>query len=209
MNLSVDPENVFSPYCAANNHQNRLMWYMEKLRAADTHALGFLPLSVMLDAIVKDRVLIELENGEPTGFLWWSRTNQRLKVWMIAIQLDNRRIYHARNLLLGLFALKQNQDCDSIQLRCADDLPANSFWKSVGFIFVNRVDGGLLRADVLKPIPGTDDYMIARALGKGILLKAKKKKNIHRQINVWRLTKHATGIWTRQSIAQPVDCFLS
>lgn len=207
MNKFVDAFNVFSPYSSSHNHQQNMVWYMEKLRIADGHALGFLPLSVMMDAIVKDRVLIEMEHAEPTGFLWWSRTNERLKVWMIAIQQDNRRIYHARNLLLALFSLTQNQEATSIQLRCADDLEANHFWKAVGFKFVNRVDGGLLRADVLRPIPGTDDYQIARALGKGILLKAKKRKNIHRQINVWRLTKWSSDIWPRISTVQQLDFF--
>lgn len=208
MNTIVNPADVFSPATADHHQQQRIVNYMEKLRVADGHALGFLPLSVMLDAIVKDRVLVEIENGEPTGFLFWGRNKDRMRVYMIAIQVDNRRIYHARNLMLALFALEQNKTAISVQLRCADDLEANWFWMSVGFTMVNRVDGGLLRPELIRPRPGSDDYEVARALGKGILLKQKKRKNIHRQINVYRLMRDQSNLWPRQNQIATVPCFL-
>jgi len=208
-NTAVDSWNVFSPATTDHNHQQRMVHYMEKLRVADGHALGFLPLSVMLEAIVKDRVLIEIENGEPTGFLFWGKRKTHLRVYMIAIQQDNRRIYHARNLMLATFALEQNKNCETISLRCAEDLEANWFWKSVGFQHINTADGGMLRPELIRPRPGTEDYMIARALGKGILLKEKRRKNIHRQINIYYLKRAESDLWPLQNQIETIPCYTS
>ncbi len=209
MYQSVDTHNVFSPATADHHNQKKIVNYMEKLRVADGHALGFLPLSVMLDAIVKDRVIVEIEFGEPTGFLFWGRNKKHLRVYMIAIQQDNRRIYHARNLMLGLFTLEQNQIAESISLRCATDLDANWFWNAVGFRKINTVEGGKLRPDLIRPRPGTDDYQVQRALGKGVLIKKIRKKSIYRMINVWHLQREQSELWAGHDKLITVDYYPS
>ena len=206
---AVVTTNVFSPNIADNSTQQTLAKYCEKLRKADGQALGFIPFSGFQAAMIRNRMIIEIENGEPCGFLIWSRTTNRLKILMIAIQPDARRIFHATNLISGMLTLKAADGAEFIQLRCADDLESNQFWKGCGFNLITQVDGGKLRSAVVKPKTGTIEEQIVRALGKKTLMKIKRKTCIYRRINVYRLWIERSPLWAGRQELIKVDSFTS
>ncbi len=192
---NVTAENVFSPINAGKHQQKILSDYCEKLRRADTHALGFVPFSAFTEAMMRNRMVIEMENEEPCGFLIFSIVGERIKILMIAIQPDCRRIFHATNLLSGMLTLLDTQGTTYIQLRCAEDLESNNFWQCCGFKLITQVDGGLLRSAVVRPRAGTKEEQILRALGKETLMKIKRKTCRYRRINVYRLNIERSINW--------------
>jgi len=206
---NVSTSNILSPITADNSKQQLLAHYCEKLRRLDTHALGFIPFSGFQQAMLRNRMVIEIENGEPAGFLIWGKKRERIKIFMIAIQHDARRIFHATNLMTGILTLKDSQGAEYIQLRCADDLESNQFWKSCGFSLITQVDGGKLRSSIVKPKTGTTEEQILRALGKKTLMKVKRKKCIYRRINVYRLWIEKSKLWTGHQNLEKVDSFAS
>lgn len=207
MKKQVVTANVFSPVRADNHHQELLAHYCEKLRREDGNALGFVPFVAFQQAMRRNRMIIEIENDEPCGFLIFTSVKERLKILMIAIQKDARRIFHATNLLSGMLSLEDTQNSQYIQLRCADDLESNSFWKSVGFSLITQVDGGKLRSAIVRPKSGTIEEQILRALGKKTLMRVKRKKCIYRRINVWRLWIEKSNLWSGHKIIQKVHSF--
>lgn len=206
---NVELTNVFSPILADNHIQEQLAHYCEKLRREDGQALGFIPFSGFQAAMIRNRMIIEIENDCPCGFLIWSKKSCRIKVLMIAIQKDARRIFHATNLLSGMLSLEDTEGATFIQLRCADDLESNQFWKGCGFNLITQVDGGKLRSCVIRPKSGTTEEQIVRALGKKTLMKIKRKKCIYRRINVYRLWIEKSPLWTGQQKVAKVHSFAS
>lgn len=205
----VVTSNVFSPVNASNHHQELLAHYCEKLRRADGNALGFVPFSAFGQAMRRNRMIIEIENDEPCGFLIFTSVRERLKILMIAIQKDARRIFHATNLLSGMLTLEDTKRSEYIQLRCADDLPSNSFWRAVGFSLITQVDGGKLRSAIVKPRSGTTEEQILKALGKKTLMRVKRKKCQYRRINVWRLWIEKSNFWSGRKGIVTVNSFAS
>ena len=201
--------NVFSPIRADLHTQELLAHYCEKLRKEDGHALGFIPFSGFQAAMLRNRMIIEIENDCPCGFLIWSRVLTRIKILMIAIQRDARRVFHATNLLSAMLSLRDTQGATYIQLRCADDLESNQFWKDCGFSLITQVDGGKLRSSIVRPKAGTIEEQIVRALGKKTLMKVKRKKCIYRRINVYRLRIERSPLWTGQAEIAKVHSFAS
>lgn len=206
---SVILTNVFSPILADNGMQELLAHYCEKLRRADGQALGFIPFSGFQAAMLRNRMIIEIENDTPCGFLIWSKSSCRIKILMIAIQNDARRVFHATNLISGMLTLQDTQGATYVQLRCADDLESNHFWKGCGFSLITQVDGGKLRSAVVRPKTGTTEEQIVRALGKKTLMKVKRKKCIYRRINVYRLWIERSTLWTGQQNITKVHSFAS
>lgn len=202
-------KNVFSPIKADNHMQELLAHYCEKLRREDGQALGFIPFSGFQAAMIRNRMIIEIENDTPCGFLIWSKTSCRIKILMIAIQKDARRIFHATNLISGMLQLQDTEGATYIQLRCADDLESNSFWHGCGFSLITQVDGGKLRSAVVRPKTGTVEEQIVRALGKKTLMKIKRKTCIYRRINVYRLWMEKSNLWTGRNRLQKVHSFAS
>ncbi len=206
---NVKLTNVFSPILADGHMQLQLAHYCEKLRREDSQALGFIPFSGFQAAMIRNRMIIEIENDCPCGFMIWSRASCRIKILIIAIQKDARRIFHATNLISGMLSLNDTQGATYIQLRCADDLESNQFWKCCGFNLITQVDGGKLRSAVVKPKSGTTEEQIIKALGKKTLMKIKRKKCIYRRINVYRLWIERSALWTGQQHIAKVHSFAS
>lgn len=193
--------NVYSPAILDKNQVKLTCDYMEKLRRNDSHALGFIPYSAFEENIRKNRVIIETEGNEPCGFLIWSKMKIRIKILMICIQNDARRIEHATNLLRGVLELKDAWDCLYFQLRCADDLESNKFWKDCGFTHITQVDGGRRKQVIDKPHGNTIDALVDSLIGDEALANFQKAKITYRKINVYRQ-------WLRKSKTfslQPIE----
>lgn len=114
---------------------NPLIALAEHLQRMEPHALGFLPMSAYHHAARRGTIQpIRLSRGRPVGFLLHGppRPGSFVRIYQIAVTPDHRREYHGTHKLRDLQNLAEKHGTDWITLRCADDLPALEFWRSVG-----------------------------------------------------------------------------
>jgi ribosomal protein S18 acetylase RimI-like enzyme len=105
---------------------------------ADAHraALGFLTRALFAEAITRNRLLVaETSDGVIAGFL---RFNHRLRgtetaLYDICVDRSLQRRGIGRALVSSLVSMCQEADRSAIVLRCPEELPANSFYKRLGF----------------------------------------------------------------------------
>lgn len=114
----------------------RAYQYWLHLARKHTDELGFLPAPAVARLINAGRLITELENNEPCGFLLHGPARQVLRVYQTCVQLDARRIHHALNLVADLRARALAGGSRAIVLHCAADLDANTFWRAAGFTMV-------------------------------------------------------------------------
>ena len=84
--------------------------YVDSLRKKEGKALGFIPKSVYESILLKKKVanrnrflysqiILTVDNGENTGFCYFTYAGQDLHIQQIAIQNDARRLHRALMLL--------------------------------------------------------------------------------------------------------------
>lgn len=123
------------------------MKYLTSLVRTESECVGFIPNTryeqIITDPRPSQGLILPFENGDPVGFLYSSYFKGSLKIQQLCIQEDARRFYRATKLLDYLL---DEYHIHYISLRCADDLEANKFWKSLGFSQVDCVSGGQVRS---------------------------------------------------------------
>ena len=119
--------------------------YVSDLMRKNYEAVGFIPKPRVEAYLQKNQVLFQTENDDPCGYLIFGNGWPTLKVYQCCIQYDARRLEHATNLVKRLITEAYDRWCTSISLWCADDLEANSFWGSSGFVFQGQREGGRAR----------------------------------------------------------------
>jgi ribosomal protein S18 acetylase RimI-like enzyme len=124
---------------------SHLLPFVRDLMAKNYEAVGFLPATRLEEYLARGQVLIQRENDEPCGYLAFGNGWPTLKVYQCCIQYDARRLAHATQLVSRLISIAEARGCSSISLWCADDLDANSFWRSAGFTFSGQRSGGARR----------------------------------------------------------------
>lgn len=131
--------------------------YVEHLARSNYAAIGFIPRPRLEEYAARGQILMAEENDEAAGFLVFGAGWPALKVYQACIQYDARRREHGADLVARLVAEAQRRGCHVISLWCADDLPANEFWRAVGFKQVAQRQGGLHRGRVhnrwILPVP--------------------------------------------------------
>jgi len=113
--------------------------YIDHLRAKNSEAVGFIP-RVRYEMEVDGRrgggILICEDNTELVGFIYVTHNNYGVThIQQIAIQEDARRMERGRVLIE---AARRKTDW-LLSCRCAEDLEATEFWKSLGFAFQDFV----------------------------------------------------------------------
>lgn len=119
--------------------------YIDDLAHKNSEALSFIPLPKIEKYMAVGQVLIETENDEPCGYAIFGNGFPVLKVYQACIQYDARRLQHGMWIVKRLICEAQKRHCSAISLFCADDLDANRFWQSVGFMFAGQREGGKRR----------------------------------------------------------------
>ncbi len=102
--------------------------YIVELAKRETDTIGFIPRAGYVQCIQDRRVLLVEENGQEAGFCYWTQ-GELAHVIQIAVQDDARRL----RLGQALIAEVDRQACAGISLRCWGTLPANDFWRALGF----------------------------------------------------------------------------
>ena len=116
--------------------------YIDWLRAKESEAVGFIPKVRYEMEITGDRggdILLAKENNDLVGFVYVTYGPPlSAKIQQIVIQEDARRMERATALLDEIAKRARNRGCAEIGCRCAEDLEANIFWKSLGFTKVSE-----------------------------------------------------------------------
>jgi N-acetylglutamate synthase-like GNAT family acetyltransferase len=117
--------------------------YIESLRRSVSEDIGFIPLQryeMEIDGRRNGRVLVVTDNGDLTGFCYATFGGQSAKVQQVAIQEDARRMERATLLVDAVYNEGLQRGLQQVSCRCAEDIPANEFWRSLGFGCVGQVD---------------------------------------------------------------------
>ena len=128
-----------APLLAAPNDD---AWYILTLMRHESRKLGFIPIQAILQRInTYDAVIWQHDHhNRRIGYLIHSRPEQAkpLRVHLTVIDIDHRRRYWATQAVAKLIKKAYEADCSEIRLRCAHDLEANFFWRSLGFLEISR-----------------------------------------------------------------------
>lgn len=105
--------------------------YVSDLANRHTRELGFLPNTAYAPAFADGRLHLVEENGQPCGFVFHGRKASRIRVWQTCVEPSCQLKDHGREAWLQVMKRTLDQDCERITWVCADDLPANEFWRRV------------------------------------------------------------------------------
>jgi hypothetical protein len=119
-----------------------MLQYILSLARKHTDALGFIPRATVERYVEAGQALLARENEEPCGFLIFGNGWPRLKIYQACIQYDAQRRQRGLQLVGQVIALASERGCDAVSLWCADDLPANDFWRAAGFQLLRSKPGG-------------------------------------------------------------------
>ena len=122
-----------------------ILKYIDDLAHKNSEALSFIPMSKLEQYAEAGQILVQYENDDPCGFLIYGLGWPTMKVYQECIQYDARRRKNGLELISKLIAAAESRKCSRIVLWCADDLPANEFWRAAGFCFAGQRDGGSRR----------------------------------------------------------------
>src|ERR1035441_1298895 len=113
-----------------------ILKYVVGLQRKNSGALGFLPTVVFEQHA--DRIFLGLLNGEPVGYILTNGGWQGvLRCVQVAIQYDVRRRLYGAMLVRAAEDYGLARGCVSVRLRCGAELPANDFWQSLGYLFID------------------------------------------------------------------------
>lgn len=119
------------------------------LMRQNTNALGFIPRPALITQFVKrDRYILQLNrSGAPIGYLLHGpkHPDGHMNISQACIELDKRNRGFGSAVVQNLLRRAGRARATYINLRCACDLDASSFWIQAGFIPIAIVPGGRRR----------------------------------------------------------------
>lgn len=117
---------------------------LEALRRDEQEAVGFLPLSRYEAEVVAGRkTLITLrDNGDMTGFLFWTRGRPVATIQQIVVRPDARRHERATALVNEACRIMEAGGHAGVTCRCRVDLEAIAFWEAMGFEMIRLEESG-------------------------------------------------------------------
>lgn len=126
--------------------------YIVSLANKESFCLGFIPKMAYESAITgiktgkrwsntcNDKLFVCEENGDLVGFVMFSYGNPA-KCNQICIQEDARLIERGKALLSAAISHGNLKGIEDFSCGCADDLPSNLFWKTMGWVKVGERKG--------------------------------------------------------------------
>ena len=109
--------------------------FVRQLMKKNSKSLGFIPIIAAEKASNENRLFIYSEQNKKIGYLMFGPINEGkdVAIWQICVDEKNRRKGIGKKLFNMLLSQALANRAKGIRLRCASDLPANYFWKSLGF----------------------------------------------------------------------------
>lgn len=116
--------------------------FVYHLQLQNRESLGFLPRMAITERVRRGRVFLGRLNGQLFGYLLFDVRFGYVNVLQACIQYDaRRRLYGAALYQWALLKWRP----EHVRLKCAADLESNLFWRSMGLICVDVIDGGKRR----------------------------------------------------------------
>lgn len=119
------------------------------LMKTETDALGFIPSTAIRERWIKlGRFIIATDRqGHRVGYLLHGplKPGKPCHVNQVVLEYDRRRRRHATAAVDQLLGRANKANCSQILLRCAADLDACEFWRSLNFDTVSLSRGGFRR----------------------------------------------------------------
>lgn len=124
--------------------------YIDSLRKKEGDALGFIPMNSYLSIASRtgiggrhrylyDRLMVAIDNDDPTGFCYSSFHGQVAHIYQIVIQEDARRWERASLLESDVRKETLRRGNSGISCRVAYDIDANFFWRALGYVPLRQV----------------------------------------------------------------------
>lgn len=124
-------------------NEEKTLRFLDHLQSRNYAALGFLSRSTLAEYIARQQVDIEIDNNTPCGYLLFydGRNHHRpihqpnaLQIRQACISYDARLIEHGKALVSRIIVRANALGYQTITCWVGTDLPANTFWSSLGFI---------------------------------------------------------------------------
>lgn len=107
--------------------------------------IGFVPRPRLEQYHDRGQLWIANEGKDPCGFLVWGNGWPVLRVYQACIQYDAQRRLHGAALVGRLINKAEAEGYEQISCWVANDIPANDFWKTMGFHMMATRYGGKKR----------------------------------------------------------------
>ena len=123
------------------NNVNSTLDYVVNLHKKNSDYLGFIPKPYLKTLIENDQVFIQLDGGDNAGFIVAGSGNKNiLRIYQACIEQDLRRLSFGKKLFKQVIDFGLKMDCESIYLRCRENLQSNLFWKAIGcnFLYLHK-----------------------------------------------------------------------
>ena len=120
------------------NSNNAKLDYIINLHKKNTETLGFIPYPTLKKLIENDQVFIENEGGDNAGYIvvGSGKRNNILRIYQACVEQDLRRLTFGKKLFKKVINFGNKNNCNSILLRCRENLQSNLFWQALGCKFL-------------------------------------------------------------------------
>jgi GNAT superfamily N-acetyltransferase len=124
------------------------------LQRKHTDELGFLPTVALREYAERGQIIPASENDEPIGYVLYfdgragkppAKHPDRVKLHQVCIQYDARGIYHGTQLVREVERRARTHGFSTVTAWVASDLPANQFWRAIGYELNDTRPGGKRR----------------------------------------------------------------
>jgi hypothetical protein len=122
--------------------------YVMALQRANRESVGGLPSPALKERIDRGTLALASINDDPVGYLLYDLRDGILRIAQACIQYDARRRTYGEQLWLWLIN-RHGPAMHEARLRCAADIDANVFWRSMGFTCLGVVPGGVRRGRLI------------------------------------------------------------
>lgn len=113
--------------------QRELLVFATSSVRVDSHSIGWLTTTAYIGAHNQGRMIACYNNSDLVGYIIWGRSNGTMRCYVVWVRNDARLLVHGRALVLAIEHQGRRMHCSRIDLWCATDLPANLFWRALGF----------------------------------------------------------------------------
>ena len=112
---------------------NSTLDFIVDLHKRNSGALGFIPKPTIKKFIEDGQVFLKDEGGLYAGYFIIGSTNRNnLKIYQACVEEDLRKLQYGKELFKEVIEHGLTYNCESITLRCRENLNSNIFWKALG-----------------------------------------------------------------------------
>ena len=112
---------------------NSTLDFIVDLHKRNSASLGFIPKPAMKKFVEDGQVFLKDEGGLYAGYFIIGSTNRNnLKIYQACVEEDLRKLQYGKELFKEVIEHGLTYNCESITLRCRENLNSNIFWKALG-----------------------------------------------------------------------------